>query len=89
MAKLNPYKNTATDIFEWTGNRGGKLNDFLKANIKKSDVLTVIELWVELKQHTAFEEGRKQGNFESAKALKELIDVENPGFVDVNDNGGY
>jgi hypothetical protein len=88
MAKLNPYKNTSIDIFEWTGNRGGKLEDYLKANIKKSDVLTVIKLWVELKQHIAFEDGRKQGNFESSKALKELIEVEDPGFVDFREIEG-
>ena len=87
MAKLNPYRNLANDLIKKMGT--GVTSQFLKKHVKNDELRQALSELIEFKQHVAFEEGRKQGNFETAQALKAIIDVENPGFVDVDDNGGY
>jgi hypothetical protein len=88
MAKLNPYKNTANELVTKRG--VSSLKRYLhqkKANrsLITDEIVENIEMFIELSKHVAFDEGRKQGNFETAQALKAILDAEDPEFQDANE----
>lgn len=87
MKKTNPYQNHAHELYFDKGVRHPQA--FINNNIKDAQVNITMSMILENAQHLAFELGRKQGRYEASLALKELIDVENPGFIDADDTGGY
>ncbi len=88
MAKLNPYKNTANELVKQRGI--SSLKKYLHQKMVNrclitQDIIDNVEMYIELSKHVAFDEGRKQGNFENAQVLKAFLDVEDPEFCDANE----
>jgi hypothetical protein len=83
MAKLNPYRNTGGSLQKKNALQAQR---FLNANIKNAELNITIGEIIEMSKYVAFEEGRRQGNYESAQALKALIDVENPELEDTTED---
>ncbi|RPI84084.1 MAG: hypothetical protein EHM34_04275 [Nitrosopumilales archaeon] len=82
MAKLNPYKNTSVAILE--SGASGNTENFIKRNVKNEKLAQTILDIIELHKHIAFNEGRTQGKYEVSQALKVIIDVEDPEYLDAS-----
>jgi len=87
MKTFNPYQNHGKELYFDRNVRHPQT--FINENIKDTQANITMAMILENARHLAFEQGRKQGRYEASLALKELIDVENPNYIDANDTGGY
>jgi hypothetical protein len=83
MAYVNPYKNPIDDVIQSIHE---PTDQFLNRNIKDKTLRKLITDLMEVRCHLAFNNGRKQGRYEHAVELKQLLDVENPNFENAQED---
>ena len=77
MINYNPYKNTANFLV-----KEKKLRDVIKHlsdkyNITEED-LDILNSYIELQKHKAFDEGMVSGKYDTSLKLREILNAEIP-----------